>query len=96
MIVNRTRRQPPQFNKDKILSEINIRECTPPVQKKLREIAEKQVLSIDDQIYLGCVRDYMKLDARRRKNISSRPIGGFKLRLERSREQLRNQKQVAG
>lgn len=83
-------RQPREYDKDKILSEIDLRECTPPTRKRIQEIAQKEKLTIDEQIYLAVVRDYLKLSGYRRKVISSKPIGSFKLRLERERSASRS------
>jgi hypothetical protein len=89
---NPLRRQPPEYDKAKILSEINLRECTPPTRERIKVLAKKKTLTIEEQIYLGAVRDYLKLDAHRRDVISSRPVGSYALRLERKREADRKRK----
>lgn len=91
------KRDPQVFDRAKIFSEINLRECTPPTRAKLIKLRRKKVLTIDEQIYIGACRDYMKLAAHRRENIcSNQKERGVKLRLEREWREQRKQSRALG
>ena len=91
MVSNYLSRQPREYDKDKLLAGINVEECTPPTRRKILKIARKtKPLTIDEQIYLAAVHDFMKID-REKRDVIKRNMrnGDVKLRLEREREEQR-------
>lgn len=91
MVSNYLARQPREYDKEKLLAGINIEECTPPTRRKILKIArKKKPLTIDEQIYLAAVHDFMKIDQEKREVIKRNMRNGdVKLRLERESEDRR-------
>lgn len=81
-----------RFDRDRVISEIDIKLLTPPTRKRVQELKRKKILSVPDQCYLASIRDYLRLSELKRKRISSRPTVGFASRLIQKERALEDQK----
>ena len=70
-----------RFDRDRVISEIDLTKLTTPTRKRVEQLKRKKVLNVLDRCYLASIRDYLRMSEVDRKEISSRLKAGFASRL---------------